>query len=340
MEILIGILVVVVLVSAIADALAPHWPTIQALLFGAAGLAFIAWLISMAAKAKKEQEEENRRNEATRQAERDKERALRLLREKQRNEAVTQIKATLVAAKETMRAIPKHLSDSENFVSQAAKKLGDRSFYPFWDNVAEAVARLALYRKSIEELNRHHKDYERQIAEYRAMPSSDANAVFAPFPVTKTALPSLQNGAVTAERINALYDGAHRDFEFSNIYANWKTNQSIVVGFDNLSRGIDGIRDDLLGINMALESGFSNVEAAIGRSANTISSAINEQSEVLNSIQDSSMRELVEHNRSARIERSTNEAEMIDLLDNIQRKRERIPGLNESFKLLGTRKVT
>jgi hypothetical protein len=310
------------------------------------GIAAFFWMVRKAAEGREEARKVAKRRTAADKAEKEKLRQ-RLDHEKNvRCQVVNNIKSAINAAKQTMCEIPVCLSASEQSTLRAAANFETRSFYPFWDCMAEAVSHLSNYKANIERLDYHGTQYAQQTKHYRTLPGAKDEDVPRPFPASRASLPALRNGAATAERINALYSHAHRDFEFSNIYANWKTNQTLVKGFENMAHGLDVIRDELQHIDLTLNSGFDKVSTSVEVGAAAVMGAIDNQSDALtksieaqSAVVTDGMGRLAEQSAAARREQSASETEMIDLLDNIQRKRERLPGIQDTLKEFGTKPV-
>ena len=258
--------------------------------------------------------------------------------------AVEGLKNIVDRASNAMRDIPKQLEEAEHSLVSADQAFSKRSFYPFWDHIADAVAYLTSYRNHVDRLQSARADYVRRLAELVSMPGAGKEHRPPDFPASSSSLPALQDGSVTAERIDALYDRAHQDFEFSNIYANWRTNKTLVAGFDNLSQGLHAIRDDLMNIDFTLRDGFDSVNASVRDASERMSDAMNDQTDSLNAAfgdlgnNFSSAFETVNARMdSHRHEQSQNEAEMIDLLDNIQRGRVRLDNIDDVIKHTSTR---
>jgi DNA anti-recombination protein RmuC len=348
----------IIIGSAILDQIIEHWPVIRTFFSVVFGVAALVWVYYIAEKKIKKDQDANAARIAANTAANAKLAQHRQAEQRARSQAVEKIKATLNSAKEFMQLIPSCLESAEQSVVRAGHNFENRSFYPFWDSVAEAVSHLSVYKANIERLDQRSVQYAEQVENYRNLPGAKGEDLPKPFPASNVSLPALRNGAETAERISALYNHAHRDFEFSNIYANWKTNQTLVAGFDNMSRGLDAIRDDLQSINFTLNDGFDSVNASVKGAAQAIAGAIYDQTDTLtNSIETQTdtltnsietlgassgnqMGDLADQLTTARKEQRSNEAEMIDLLDNIQRRRERLPGIQDTLKQVGTRPVS
>lgn len=292
MEALGGLLVTLLLICAVGVILYTVGVTILELIAENAAAIFVFVLIVLgivasvrmahkAAESRKEVSEAAKRRLAEEEAAKAaaKEKALQRLagEERDRVECIKNIENTMNAARRAMREIAKCLNASEQSVVRAAANFEKRSFYPFWDCVAEAVSYLSNYKTKIEQLDYHGTQYAKQVEHYRYLPGAKGEHVPKPFPVSSASLPALRNGAATAERINALYDHAHRDFEFSSIYANWKTNQTLVQGFENMSDGLDAIRDELQHVGFTLNSGFNKVSRSVVVGAEAVMGAIDKR---------------------------------------------------------------
>ena len=227
--------------------------------------------------------------------------------------------------------IPKHLEQSEAAIRLAFQKLQSRSFYPFWDCMADAVENLQNYKNAINHLDSLRAAYVSALAQYKPASNSKDVHVIKSFPANSNALPALRTGSETASRIDQLYEIAHSDFEFSNIYANWRTNRTLVEGFNNVSNGLHAIRGELENISFTLIDGFDSVTSAVNDSSNQIFGGINDltatverQSDEIASYQ---AKNVLEGNNG--FARSEKQDEMIRLLKNIQYSREDISTISD-----------
>lgn len=240
-------------------------------------------------------------------------------------------------ANQEIANIPQYLEKSEDAISQALVKRKKRAFYPFWDCIGDAVENLQEYKNAIQRLEDLRALYANSFAEYAS--NSENFHGIKPFPANSDAVPALRTGSETARRIDQLYEAAHSDFEFSNIYANWRTNRTLVAGFENVSNGLRAISGDLDNINLTLIDGFNNVTCAVNDSTNQIVASINDLTGTVERRSD----EIASYHSKKPLEgnggfaRSEKQDEMIRLLKNIQHRREDIPTISDIGYYMVTR---
>lgn len=234
--------------------------------------------------------------------------------------------------------LPMHLKQSETSIGKAVERLQKRSFYPFWDSVGEAVEGLQKYLGSFDALDSLRGRYTKTLAEYKAASKPSDGHMIKRFPADSHALPVLRSAGETAKRIDQLYEVAHSDFEFSNIYANWRTNRTLVEGFESLSSGLRAIQDDLESINFTLVHGFEATVSAVYESTSEIvdsidslASAVERQSEQMASYQGSN-----KSDQKDDYAQSAKQDEMIKQLKNIQHGRVDIPKISDIGYYMGT----
>jgi len=313
---------------------------------GATLLGFVVWVMTNHAKVEeqKRQDRENAKQAALNAKIAKEEEEKRRARDEEaaRESALNGLDQTIKAAEYNMQKIPDDLRAAEQSVSKAADSFQTRSFYPFWESVADAVENVNAYNEKIKNLDELRTRYVADAAEYHSRFKQNPENDSSPFPASSASLPALRDGAETVNRIDALYEVAHRDYEFSNIYANWRTNRTLIAGFENLSNGLHAIREDLEGIELALGDGFWSVREAITDSTQDISRALSNQAELLADRVDNVSRSadaISEKIASSRQAQGASEEKMIDLLDNIQRGRENLPTIDDAIKKMGTRPV-
>jgi len=346
MEVLITVFMVLVFIIVIGgiilEEIAPYWPTIRMFLVLSlvlpAGVGCLVWLSNTMEKSRKAAQA----IEAGRKAARDSEVANRKQKAQDERKAVDHalylINRTLYGANADMSDIPRCLKKAEDSISRATEKFSTRSFYPFWDSIADAVSNLQDYKNKVSHLSGLQFEYAEGIRRYRALPSAGEGNAPVPFPASAASLPALRSASQTARRISALYDRAHQDYEFANIYANWKTNQTLLKGFTDLSRGLNAMQNELQSINFTIHNGFGSVNSTIQESTNAMTGSFDHQTEKLRTL-GVSVDGVSAHLVSGRRAQSASEEKMIDLIDNIQRGRENIPNVADYLKESKTRPV-
>ena len=252
-------------------------------------------------------------------------------RDKVAHQQATSLNSLVDQADQAMSSIPKHLEKSEAAISLAGEKYKNRSFYPFWDCVAAAVESLLDYKNAIKHLDKLRGKYISDLSKHKSVSDSKYNHTIKRFPANSDAVTALRIGSETASRIDKLYEIAHTDFEFSNIYANWRTNNTLVAGFENLSTGLELIHGELEHINFTLIDGFDSVTSAVQDSTDRIVGSINGLTKTVERHGDefASYRLQNEFGGSGNYAQSEKQDEMIKLLKNIQHNREDIPMITD-----------
>jgi hypothetical protein len=299
--------------------------------FGPEGLIVSAFQKSKEGRAK----ERERRTDAERKREQEKLEAKLLIQRKEEDlrELRSRIQSIVSSANSAIIEIPSHLTRAEAAVSQSVEKFERRSFYPFWDSIESAAEGINAYNESIRRIKSLRLEYAESRRIYRRETGNDGSDLFDSFPIGSAAVPALRQGGETADRINRLYDLAHSDFEFSNIYATWRTNRTLVAGFQNLSNGLHAIREDLNSLKFTVLDGFDMVSRTMERVGDKVSSEVYSVNESLKSQKSEIVGSLVAGTAAS----SQRESEMISLLTNIQYGRTDLPGLDHLSYLARTR---
>lgn len=342
-QISLSVSVAILVVWGIVETVADFWPDIYKVLYFLIFIAFLRLLYSLIQKQQKTKMQEAADLMRAKAARLEADERRRKIEEREKKNAIAAVSSTLEEVRDLMRSIPSNLDAAEKNLSHANKCLQERSFYPFWDSLAEAAENMKKYKNSIDALARQAAQYQRLVIDCQALAGESSENFPKPFPVSPASASALGRGAETAKRIDHLYRYAHRDFEFSSIYANWRTNRTLIAGFENLSRGLEAIQNDLQNIEIAIANGFASVDSSIRSSSAIIGDAVHDAvaaaSDSINKGQVDVSASMAEQLATARREQSANEAEMIDLLDNIQRRRERLPGFSDTIKQIHTKPV-
>ncbi len=176
-------------------------------------------------------------------------------------------------------------------------------FAPFWDAIENAARTLAEFHNCIGILEQKSLEYKRQSALLdQAAPSFDLG------------IASIPDSIGPADRLRQCVRTAQRDFHFSTIYEQRRTNQILVEGFKTLEQAIDRLGGRLVA---AIERATCSIMAAI----ETSSASRSEDTARLRTELQQTRQQLASDSRSAR----DHEAKSEKMLDNIQRGRP--PGL-------------
>lgn len=191
--------------------------------------------------------------------------------------------------------IPKAIQAAEIALTEAEYEFNDGAFAPFWDAVEQAANQLAKSDASIKAVIQYSKNYRDQVAKLVSSP-----------PPFRVGIDTLPDATHTAERMRAIVRKAQKNFHFSTIYEQRKTNKLLVGGFTSLAEALSQMSDRLESSIGALSDSLSDI--AETNRANT--------EELIASVQ--KLRETVELDSSAQREHEGKQREM---LDNIQRRR-------------------
>jgi hypothetical protein len=167
--------------------------------------------------------------------------------------------------------------DSGSIADNALNTAGDE-FYggyyaPFWDEIEVATNQLASCNNYLHKINSHVDKYWSQIQDLDKEYSGQVKSCVLP-----GTLPDLQG---TAKRLATTVRMAQRNFEFSTIYEQRKTNKLLYEGFSNLGDAIyslgDRITDSLNDLSHNLDSSLSDIISSTNENSRIISDNIQEQ---------------------------------------------------------------
>ena len=189
------------------------------------------------------EEEEKRQDQARRDLE-DEERRQQQV-EQQR---IRQILADIVLdSLTTIRTLPGEIDQAERGCSRAEREFADGAFAPFWDAVEDAVTHLAQFDLGIQRMRTFRASYDNKVGSLDSAPP--------PFTVNANALP---NAIRSADRLGRIVREAQRDFQFSSIFEQRKTNRLLVSGFANLGEALRDVRYSLESSIEGLSGTFSD----------------------------------------------------------------------------------
>lgn len=202
-------------------------------------------------------------------------------------------------------SMPKHLDSAEQWLNRAETDFAEGAFIPFWEAIEEAANSLARFNRAINQINDNSSSYVYLTADYEATPPK--------FALTRKSVEKLSVGTATAERMNAIVRAAQRNYQFTNIYLQRKTNQILVEGFDSLEQALGEMTwrittsvDDLAGSVHDMTSTLDGSLRAIHSTADNLA-------------------EMTKRHHNELMEKASETAEreriVLEMLDNIQRGR-------------------
>ncbi len=233
-----------------------------------------------------------------------------------RTNLLDEISACHARSMSLLASIPAAFQDIENLIVEANTDFTERAYYPFWDTLEKAAIKAADVNQTISALNWNAHDYRKKVDAYKGSVPD--------FPVTSAITPHLTESFSTVKRIEAIARIAHRDFQFSTIYATRKTNNILIAGFKGLNEALNGISLSLTEVGDRLDNGLRQLEMSTLSAADGISTAINTMRQ---SHEDSAQARALQGKAVSKMNTESAERErtIIAMLDNIQRNRAPLP---------------
>ena len=204
--------------------------------------------------------------------------------ERQKN----RLSSLLDSTQRTFLSIPELVASADLHLERAEHEFGDGAFAPFWDEVEHATNKLAAFHEAIRSVSNNANDYEQSASKLTIN-------------IPKFTLPEgeLPDARPVAERLTQIVRSAQRNFQFSTIYEQRKTNQLLYAGFGTLGMAISSIGDS---ISLSLDELSRSVHSSLDEI-------------LIQASTDSNARREFEKKVLA------TESEQAKMLDNIQRKR-------------------
>lgn len=187
-----------------------------------------------------------------------------------------------------------HIRSADAALDRAEDEFTERAFAPFWDAVESAVNDLAQTDEAIRGIGEKRTSYQADVGKLDSLPPG--------FDVETASLSSVRG---IAERMHGIVRQAQKDFQFSTIFEQRKTNQLLVYGFGTLASAIAEM-------GSRLEMSLSELGWALSDSTD----AVRESSAKVVGRLDS----VLDQGRSEAQARSKHEAEEREALEEINRK--------------------
>lgn len=185
-----------------------------------------------------------------------------------------ELSSLLSISHETFLSIPKLVHTADHHLNRAEEEFSEGAFAPFWDEVEIATKKLAEYKNKIELINyyakKHREVSDCYVEKYRGA-SDNVDE-----PVHRFNLPiaELIDARQSAARLAAIVRKAQKNFEFSTIYEQRKTNKLLVSGFSTLASAIYSIGD-------AITSSLNDLSKNLDFNFDELLEASNDQKELL-----------------------------------------------------------
>ena len=193
-------------------------------------------------------------------------------------------------------SLPEEIKTAELALDKAEEEFEDGAFVPFWDVVERAVTHLARFDQVINQILSQSCSYKLMLKDYDSPP-----------PVFSLNIDKLPDASSTADKLQRIVRRAQKNFHFTTIYEQRKTNQILVQGFQSLGQALSDMTYRIESSIDALSEFFSNSMSDLVRSNRENALEIKDQLKT-----DSEARK--NHEKKER-----------DMLDNIQRRRKPFP---------------
>ena len=194
--------------------------------------------------------------------------------------------------------LPTLLKEAGAYLDRAEVDFAEGAFAPFWDSVQKAATVLGRFEQGLRSLGETSTQYSELVRKYDSTPP--------PFPLAQSSIARLNVSSAASLRMQAIVRNAQRNFQFSVIYEQRKTNQILVAGFLNLGQALHDMSSR---ITSSLEALADRVEL-VGATFDHSIAALHDQ--VIEIGQDFS---------TAASEWAVREKKAVEMLDNIQRHR-------------------
>jgi uncharacterized protein YfcZ (UPF0381/DUF406 family)/exonuclease VII small subunit len=219
------------------------------------------------------------------------------------------------AAVQTLEAAEQHLD-------QAEKDFDERAFAPFWNSVERAAAALGSFHENVSLIKANSAKYVQLAKNCRDSIESFAVSIGSPL--------KLKLATATSDRLNDIVRQAQRNFEFSMIYEQRKTNQVLLAGFKSLAQALEEMTWRITSSVDELATSVYDMTTTLSNSMHETSNSMHEISNSMHEIQ-GHMAKSIDHTArlasAAEIQlreapaRAAREQKALEMLDNIQRRR-------------------
>ncbi len=204
--------------------------------------------------------------------------------------------------------MPAQLRSAEEHLDQAERDFAEGAFAPFWDSVEKAAFALGGFEERVRKIERNSLQY------IDVVKNAKKYEIKTPaFSVSLGSGPKLKIASETSKRMSGIVRSAQRNFQFSVIYEQRKTNQILVAGFRNLAQALEEM-------TWRITQSIDDLSASVRSMSATLNDSVRQ-------IQEQSQR-IANATEGLRADSSTvaaassaRERKALEMLDNIQRDR-------------------
>jgi uncharacterized protein YfcZ (UPF0381/DUF406 family) len=204
--------------------------------------------------------------------------------------------------------MPAQLRSAEEHLDQAEEDFAEGAFAPFWDSVEKAAFALGGFEEEIRKIERNSSQYidlVRNAKKYK---------VKAPvFSISSGAAPKLKIASETSKRMGGIVRNAQRNFQFSVIYEQRKTNQILVAGFRNLAQALEEM-------TWRITQSIDDLSTSVGSMSATLNGSLRQIHDQSDRIANATEGLRADSSTSA-AGSSAREQKALEMLDNLQRHR-------------------
>ena len=252
-------------------------------------------------------EQDERRRIAHEVATRERDATLRaneaIAAEKRRLEAEAALRSELSSlSRDSLQArdeLLKLVVETDAHIDEAKRQFAESAFDPFWDAIERAVTALSEFDATARRIGRNALAYREKAALLRAE--------LAPFPLDSSSLP---NANVQAARLREVVRVAQKDFQFTVIFQQRRTNSLLIHGFGSLGEALRDIDD-------RLAEGFEGISGELSAVAEVLAVAGRERTQAVTA----AVRELGEQAELEAEAQAERDKRALEMLDNLQRRR-------------------
>lgn len=206
-------------------------------------------------------------------------------------------------------SMPNDLHSAEGYLDQAEVEFADGAFAPFWDCIENAAKLLGRFDEKVRQIQDNASQYGTLIPKYEDTPPR--------FPLARESVTKLGVATTSAKRMQAIVRKAQRDFQFATIYEQRKTNQILVAGFTNLAQALSDM-------TWQITTSIDNLALSVEGMASTLHESLDSIHSRLGDLVAIASRHADESSRVAS-QASMREERVLEMLDNIQRRRRPFP---------------
>lgn len=209
-------------------------------------------------------------------------------------------------------SLPKELCFADRHLDQAEVDFADSAFVPFWESIEKAVTALGTFDEGVNRINHFSTRYNELLLKYENTPPK--------FPLVPHFVTKLDVHTAVVSRLQSITRIAQRDFQFSTIYMQFKTNQILVAGFTTLGQALEQMTLQITNSIGCLTSSVRNLESSIYEMTSKLNESMGAiHSRVGDIVETSQLHHMQQMDVSLKEAARTKNA--LDMLDNIQRGR-------------------